>query len=215
MSATCTWRSLALADGAEDVHHPHRQIAVLALQPDPLLGVAWPEVIERNPMLRLFGLFAVDRLDLEERQVALPFLGRPDLAQDRVSGPQIEALDLARTDVDIVGTVEVVPVGAAQEAVAFREDFEHPLAAQHRIGVEQRLLDAKDQVLLSEPRVVLNIEALGHRVQFRDGLLLQLGDIHVCGNSVGLRRGGKPVAGVVNALIYGSVRVVPGVQRLS
>ena len=72
-----------------------------------------------------------------------------------------------------------------------------------------------DQVLLAEPRVVLNVEALGHRVQFRDGLPFQLSDIHVGGDSVGQQRAGFTPGRVVNALIYGSVRVVTGVQALS
>ena len=92
------------------------------------VGVARLEVVERDPVLGLFRLFKVDVLDLEQGQVALALLGRPHLAHDRVAGAQIEALDLAGRDVDVVGAVEVVPVLAAKESVAFGQDFQHALA---------------------------------------------------------------------------------------
>ncbi len=102
-------------------------------------------------MLRFLRLVAVHHLDLQQGEVALTLLGRPYLAHDRVAGAQIEPFDLARRDVDVIGPVQVVPIGAAQEAVAFGEDLEDALAPQHGVGVEQRLLDAEDEVLLAEP----------------------------------------------------------------
>ena len=81
-------------------------------------------------------------------------------------------------DVDVVGAVEVVPVLAAEESVALGKDLEHALAADDRVLVEQRLLDAEDQVLLAEAGVVGDVELLGERVQLGDGLLLQFSDIH-------------------------------------
>src|SRR5947208_3616981 len=149
------WRNdeaaLAHADGTEDVHHPHRQVAVFALELDAPFGVARAQVVERDPVLRFLRLVAVHHLDLQQGEVALPFLGRPHLTHDRIPGAQVEPLDLARRDVDVVGPVQVVPVGTAQEAVAFGQDLEDALAPQHGVGVEQRLLDAEDQVLLAEP----------------------------------------------------------------
>jgi hypothetical protein len=123
-------------------------------RPDALVGVARLEVVEGHARLRALGLVAVDALDLEQREVLLPLLRRPHLSRDRVAGAQIEALDLRRRDVDVVGAVEVVPVLAAQEAVALREHLEHAFAAERDVGVEQRLLDAEDQLLLAQPRVI-------------------------------------------------------------
>ena len=115
-------------------------------------------------MLGFLRLFAVDDFDLEQREVALALLRRPDLAHDRVAGAQVEPLDLAGRDVDVVGAVQIIPVGAAEESVAFRQNFEHALATEHRVGVEQRLLDAENEILLAEPGVVGDVQALGHRV---------------------------------------------------
>ena len=109
---------------------------------------------------------------MSRAEVALALLGRPHLAHDRVAGAQIEALDLAGRDVDVVGAVEVVPVLAPEEAVALGQDLQHALAPDDRVGVEQRLLDAEDQILLAKARVVGDVQLLGQRVQFGDRLLL-------------------------------------------
>ena len=180
--------ALALADRREQVDHAHREVAGLALEDQPLVGVARLEVVEGDPVLGLLGLLVVDALDLEEGEVALTLLGRAHLAHDGVAGAQVEALDLAGRDVDVVGTVEVVPVLAAQEAVALGQDLEHPLAPDDGVGVEQRLLDPEDQVLLPEPGVVGDVELLRERMQFSHGLLLQFSDIH---GFQAPRRGGR------------------------
>src|SRR5690606_33359997 len=120
------------------------------LEVQSLVRIARTQVVERYPMLRFLGLGVVDRLDLEEREVALAVLGRSDLSGHGVASAQIEALDLRGGDVDVVGAVEVVPVLAAEEAVPFGEDLEDSLTAQNDVRVEQILLDAEDEVLLSQ-----------------------------------------------------------------
>src|SRR5207253_10373300 len=54
------------------------------------------------------------------------------------------------------------------------------------------------QVLLAKARVVGDVERFGHRVQFGDGLPLQLGNVHGCLCSVPLRQG-KPRSRGMNA----------------
>ena len=81
-------------------------------------------------------------------------------------------------DVDVVGAVQVVPVLAAEEAVALGQDLQHALAPDDRVRVEERLLDAEDEVLLPEAGVVGDVQLLSQRVQLRDRFLLQLSDIH-------------------------------------
>jgi hypothetical protein len=112
----------------------------------------------------------VDGLDLQQCQVALPLLGRPDLAEDRVAGSEVEALDLGRRHVDVVGTVQVVPVLTAQEAVPFGQDLQDAFAAQDRVGVQEALFDPEDEVLLPEPGVVVNAQVVGQLVQLADRL---------------------------------------------
>jgi hypothetical protein len=100
----------------------------------------------------LLGIVQVHLLHLEERQVTLSVLGGPNLAQDRVPRAQVEALDLGRRHVDVVGPVEVVPVRGPEEPVPLREHLEHPLAAEDDIRVQQILLDPEDEILFPEAR---------------------------------------------------------------
>ena len=183
-----------------------RQVAVLPLQPDPRVGIARPQVVERDPVLGLLRLLEVDLLDLEQREVPLALLGRPDLPHDRVAGAEVEPLDLAGGDVDVVGAVQVVPVLAAEEAVAFGQDLQHALAPDDGVRVEERLLDAEDQVLLPEAGVVGDVQLLGQRMQLCDRLLLQLSDIH----GLDSRRAGptgRPAGGGKASDVEGSARL--------
>ncbi len=72
-------------------------------------------------------MLEVDRLDLQEGEVALALLGRADLALDRITRAQVESADLRRRHVDVVGAGQVVVVGRAQEAEAVGQDLEHAL----------------------------------------------------------------------------------------
>src|SRR4029077_6410125 len=104
-----------------------------AFQLDAPFRVARTQVVERDAVLGLFWLVPIDDLDLQQREVALAFLGRPDLTHDRVAGAQVEPLDLAGRDVDVVGAVQIVPVRAAEEAISFGEDLEYALPSQHSV----------------------------------------------------------------------------------
>jgi len=70
-----TIRARCPCRGATAGHHPHREVAVLALQPDPSVGVTRPQVVEGDPVLGLLRLLEVDLLHLEQCEVALPSLG--------------------------------------------------------------------------------------------------------------------------------------------
>ena len=58
----------------------------------------------------------VDLPDLEQREGTLAILRRTNQARDGVAGSQCKAADLARADVDVVGTGELRAIGRAQEA---------------------------------------------------------------------------------------------------
>src|SRR5690606_19337148 len=130
------------------------------------------------PVLGLLGVVTVDRLDLEQRQIALALLRRPDLTEDRVPGPEVETLDLRRADVDVIRPVEVVPVLGPEEAVSLGQDLEHALAAQDHVAVEQFLLDPEDEILFTKAGIVRDIALLRHLVQLCNRLALQFGDVH-------------------------------------
>ena len=108
----------------------------------------------------LLGRLEVDRLDLEQREVALALLGRPDLARIDVAGAQVEAPDLRGRDVDVVGAGEVVLVGRAQEAEAVGQHLEHALGVDAAAFSALRLEDREDQVLLAHAGGVLDRQRL-------------------------------------------------------
>ena len=70
----------------------------------------------------------IDLPNLEHREVAFTVLRRTDESGDRVPGTQIEAANLTRRDVNVVGPSEIRAVRRAQEAETVLEDFEDTLA---------------------------------------------------------------------------------------
>ena len=72
------------------------------LQPDAVRRVERGQVVEEDLVLRAVGRLEVDRVHLDEREVALVLLGRADLAADGVAGAQVELADLRGRDVDVV-----------------------------------------------------------------------------------------------------------------
>jgi hypothetical protein len=65
-------------------------------QAELLLGVEGREIVEEDLVLRDLGRLEIDRLDPQEREVALAVLRRAHLAGDRIARAEIEALDLRR-----------------------------------------------------------------------------------------------------------------------
>jgi hypothetical protein len=106
--------ALALADGRDDVDDAAGEILLrldLALEDELFRREERRQVLEQDLVLGVLGRLVVDPIDLHQREVAFAVLRGPDLALDRVAGVQIEAADLGRTDVDVVGAGEVRGVG--------------------------------------------------------------------------------------------------------
>ena len=129
---------------------PGGQVVGVVLEPEPLHRVERRQVVEEGLVARLLGRLEVDRLDLEQGEVALGVLGRPHLAGDGVAGAQVEAPDLGRRDVDVVGARQVVVVGRAQEAEAVGQHLEHALGEDEPVPLRLPLQDLEDQLLLAE-----------------------------------------------------------------
>jgi hypothetical protein len=170
--------ALAFADRRDQIHDPHAQVAVFRLETEAAFRIARSQIVEGDARLGDFRLVAVDRLDLEQREVALPLLRRADLTTHRVARLQVEALDLRRRDVDVVRAVEVVPILAAQKAVALGQNLEHSLAGEEHILIEQLLLDLEDELLLAKRADVLHVIAFGYVLELENRFALQLSDIH-------------------------------------
>ncbi len=169
---------LAFPDRCEEIHHSHRQIGVLRLQVDTCVGIEGCEVFEQDLVLRVLGIVEVDLLDLEQCEVAFPFLRRPDLSENGIAGVEVEPLDLRGGDIDVVRTVEIVPVLRAQKAVPFRQDLEYPFSHENDRIVEKTLFDLEYEFLFPEIGVVVQVEIICHLMEVPDGSLLDVVDAH-------------------------------------
>ena len=134
--------------------------------------------------MRGLGRLEVDLVDLQQREVALAFLGRPDLTHHRVARAQVEAADLRRRDVDVVGAGEVVLVGRAQEPEAVGQRLEHALGVDPPALGGLRLQDREDQVLHAHARGVLDAQLVGERGELGERLLLELLHVELRGRVV-------------------------------
>ena len=108
-------RALALADRRDDVDDAGRKILlgrILVLHAQPLVGIERREVVEVDLVAGLFGVFEVDGVDFEKREIAFALLRAADLALDGVAGAQAEAADLRGRDIDVVGAGQVVRLRA-------------------------------------------------------------------------------------------------------
>ena len=169
--------ALALADRRHQVHDPRRQVVRRRLEHEALLRVERRQVLEEQLVARLVGRLEVDRLDLDQREVALAFLRRPDLARDGVAGLQVELADLRRRDVDVVGAGQVVVVGRAQEAEAVGQHLEHAFREDEAALLGLRLEDLEDQLLLAHAGRAGDVQVLGDLRELLDAHVLQLGDV--------------------------------------
>src|SRR6185437_16171127 len=83
------------------------------------------------------------------------------------------------------------PILAAQKSVALGQDLQHPFAGQHDLLIEQLLLDAKDEILLTQSGHVLDREMRGHVLEHGDGWAPQFGDVQGTLRTGGRERGGR------------------------
>ena len=161
--------ALAFTDGRHQVDDPGGQVlgaAVTHLQLQALLREQRCQVLEDDLVARLFRRFKVDLVDFEQREVALAFLGGPDLAGDIVAGAQVKASYLAGRDVDIIGAGQVGTVCGTQKPESVLENLQYAAAvdvfALPGVGLE----DFKDDVLFSRAGQAVEAERFGYEDKF-------------------------------------------------
>jgi hypothetical protein len=179
--------ALPLADRRHQVHHAPDRLSPAVSSLTACSRIERREVLEEDLLARLLGRLEVDGLDLDQREVALPFLRRPDLARDRVAGVQVELADLRRRHVDVVRARQVVVVGRAQEAEAVGQQLEHAFREDEAALLGLRLQDLEDQVLLAHAGGAGDVEVLAHLRQRLDAHVLERGDVQA-----GTRRAAAP-----------------------
>ena len=145
-------------------------VGVLELHLQPLVGIERRQVVEVDLVARLVRVFEVDRVDLEQREVALAVLGAADVAVDGVAGAQAEAADLRGRDVDVVRAGQVVRLRRAQEAEAVRQDLDHAFADDVDLLGGELLEDGEHQLLLAHGAGVLDFLFFGKSEEFGGSL---------------------------------------------
>ena len=175
-------RALALAQRRDEVDDAGRQILlrrVVELELELLVGIERRQIVEIDAMAQLVRLVEIDLVDLEQREIALAVLGRADLALDRVAGAQAEAAHLARTDIDVVRSGQIIRLGRAEEAEAVLQHLEHAVAIDRLVVLGERLQDREHHVLLAQRGRVLDLQLLGEIQQFRRGLGFEFLEIYM------------------------------------
>jgi hypothetical protein len=126
----------------------------------------------------LFRGLEVDRVDLQQGEIALALLRRPDRSLDGVAGAQAEAADLARRDIDVVGPRQVVRFRRAQEAEAVLQHFQHARAGDFLVPLRELLEDGEHHVLAAQGGGVLDLQLFREGEQVGGGLVLEFLEIH-------------------------------------
>ncbi len=144
--------ALTLADRREQIHHAARVVVARGFHLQPLVRIQRRQVVEENLIAGFLRRFKVDRVHLDQREVAFAFFGRTNLSADRVAGAQIEAADLRRRDVDIIRAGQIIVLGRAQEPESVGQAFQHALGEYQAALFGLGLQDLEDQLLLAQVR---------------------------------------------------------------
>ncbi|MNM74426.1 hypothetical protein D3C81_861870 [compost metagenome] len=177
--------ALALADRRAEVDDAAGEIlggTVAGFHLHALVGEQRSEVLEQDLVLRVFRAIEVDRVDLQQREVALALFRRSNLADDGVAGAQVEAADLAGRDVDVVRAGQIGRVGGTQEAEAILKNLQHAIARDFLAAFRVLLQQREDDVLFARTSHVFQAHGIGHFQQFGNRLLLEFGQIHMKGD---------------------------------
>ena len=169
---------LALAERRHDVDDPARAVpqrGILDLHVQALFGIERSQIVEQDLGLDRLGVLEIDRVDLEQGEIALALTRAAHRAVHRIARPQPEAADLRRRNVDVIRAGQIVGVRAAQEAETVRQNLQDAVGDDFDLLLGQGLEDGEQQVLLAQVGGVLDLKPFGEGDQIRGRLLVQLG----------------------------------------
>ena len=151
---------------------------ILVLHLQPLVGIERRQVVEIDLVARLVRVLEIDRVDLQQREVALAFFRRTDMAFDGVAGAQAEAADLRGRDVDVVRAGEVVRFRRAQEAEAVGENLDDAFADDVDFLLRELFEDREHQLLLAHGAGVFDFLFFGEGEELDRGFDLEVLKFH-------------------------------------
>ena len=147
---------------------------ILDLEAEHVFRIERREVIEIDLMTDVLGLVEIDLVDLEQGEIALAVLGRANLTVDGIAGTQAQAADLARADVDIVRTRQIIGFRRAQEAEPVLENFQHAAAGDFHVLFGELFENSEHHVLLAQGARILDLELFGEIQKLGRRFTLQL-----------------------------------------
>jgi len=106
--------ALAFADGGHHVDDSTGDVLLslhVTLELQRLVGKEWGEVLKQNLVLGRLGRLAVDLVHLHQREVTLAILRGANLALNCIARVKVEAANLGRGEIDVVGACEVARLG--------------------------------------------------------------------------------------------------------
>src|SRR5262252_1858576 len=104
-------RALSFADRCNDIDNTRREVLlgrILVFHLEPLIGVERCQVVEIDLVTGLLRIFEIDRIDLEQGEIALSFFRRANMSLDGVAGAQTETANLTRRYVYVVRSGKIV-----------------------------------------------------------------------------------------------------------
>ena len=138
--------------GRDDVDNPCRKVLsgrVFELEPEPLIGKQRRQIVEIDLVLGLFRVLEIQRVDLEQREIAFAFLRAADVAFDGVAGAKPEAADLRRRDIDVVRSRQIIGVRRAQKSETVGENLDDAFADNVGFLDRELLENGEHQLLLA------------------------------------------------------------------
>ena len=166
------------AEGGHEVHDSGGVVVMSRFELDAAQGIQRSQVVEENLLAGNLRVLVVDQLDLQESEVTLRVLWRPDLTGNRVACSQIETPDLGRRNINVVGTGQVVRVRGSQKTKAVRQDLQNAFPVNQPVSFRVGLQQGKDEILLVHAGGALDGEIPGHGRQFIDLHFLEFNKIH-------------------------------------
>src|SRR5512143_393051 len=157
--------TLSFADRRGEIHDTGAIFFTIELKIESFFRIERGKVVEENLVPSNFRVFIVDLFDLEQREIALAFLRRPDLAGHDITGSKVESANLRGGDVDVIGTGTVVGVRSPEKPEPVRQGFQHTLAEHNAVFLRLRLQDREDQFRLSEISGPRGLEVAGGGIQ--------------------------------------------------
>ena len=172
--------------GRHQFHDPPGVVLLRRLELEALLRIERRQVVEEDLVAGFLGRLVVDRVDLDQGEIALALLGRPDLAGDGVAGAQVETADLRGRDIDVIGARQIVVLRRAQKAEAVRQALEHAVGEDQAALFGLRLQDLEDQLLLAQAGDAGDPHVLRDLVEILDTHILELYEVERRGAVLGL-----------------------------